>query len=82
MTYERKINDFLTIEVAGGLTHRNYIRGAFLSEEGPEIKEFPWGGDLNNSYDEAEGMYQFDYRQAQMGYMFRIMPKIYFEEEA
>ena len=82
LIYERRINDFLTIEVAGGLTHRNYIRGAFLSEEGPEIKEFPWGGDLNNSYDEAEGMYQFDYRKAQMGYMFRVMPKIYFEEEA
>lgn len=81
LLYERKINDFLTVEVAGGLTHRNYIRGAFMKEGGVEIKEFPWGQN-GNGYDEAEQTGSYDYRKAQMGFMYRVMPKIYFEEEA
>jgi len=81
LSYERKINDFLTVEVAGGLTHRNYIRGAFMKEGGVEIKEFPWGQN-GNGYDEAEQTGSYDYRKAQMGFMYRVMPKIYFDEEA
>ena len=79
LLYERKINDFFSVEVAGGLTHRNYIRGAFMKEGGVEIKEYPWG---ENGYDEAEETGSYDYRKAQMGYMFRVMPKIYFEDDA
>lgn len=76
LLYERKIADFLTIEAGAGLTHRNYMRGVFRNKDGVNLDE---------SYDNtdiAEGSYKFDNRKAVMGYMFRVMPKIYFESEA
>lgn len=81
LLYERRINDFLTVEVGGGLTHRNYIRGAYRKESGVDFKDYPW--DLSSSrYDEADPIFNFDHRTPEIGYMFRVMPRIYFESDA
>jgi hypothetical protein len=82
--YERRITDFLTVEVGGGLTNRNYVRGLFIragNEGGGEtpIKEYPWG---STNDDVAEPLYSFEARKPQMGYMFRVEPRVYFESEA
>lgn len=81
LSYERRINDFITVEAAGGLTHRNYVRGAFVKEEGVDVKQYPWGAAAAGE-DEAEPAYNYDYRTPKIGFTYRIMPKIYFEEEA
>ena len=86
--YERRINDWFTIEAGGGLTNRNYIRGLFV-QAGDEqnntiIKKYPWSDNPSyaNNYDEAEEMYSFEFRKPAMGYMFRIQPKVYVESDA
>lgn len=88
LLYERKISDVFTIEVGAGLTHRNYVRSVFADAlvKGTDandglIKQYPWD-ETSGQYDLAPEVYNFDVRQAKMGYMYRIEPRIYFGEEA
>lgn len=88
LLYERRINDWFTMEVGGGFTNRNYIRGVLIQagdEDGTStVKEYPWSDNPTyaNNYDEAEPLYKFDHRKPEMGYMFRVEPKIYVESDA
>jgi hypothetical protein len=85
LLYERRITDFLTVEIGGGITNRNYLRGAFVSagegDDASMFKEYPWSSS-GSDYDVAEPLYSFDARKPAMGYLFRISPRIYFESEA
>ncbi len=81
LLYERRISDFFTIQAGGGLTNKNYVRALWLkaSDEFSDSK-YSWN---NGSYsDEADELYNFNSRTAQMGYMYTIEPRIYFESEA
>ncbi|RYZ20840.1 MAG: DUF3575 domain-containing protein [Chitinophagaceae bacterium] len=86
LLYERRLTDVFTVQVGGGLTHRNYIRSAFMSVLNSEgeaalIKEYPWSSS-SSDYDVAAPAYNFDHRQPEMGYMYRIEPRIYFGGDA
>jgi hypothetical protein len=75
--YERSITEFLSIQVGGGVTHRNYLRGLFQAEEGPD---YTYTGIDENS-DQAEGIYLFEKRVPKLGYMASIQPRLYLESE-
>lgn len=80
LLYERRITDFMTVQVGGGLTNKNYIRaGIKEANEEVEYSESPFE---DSYYDEAEALYHFKYRKPEMGYMYTVEPRIYFESEA
>jgi hypothetical protein len=82
LAYERKITDFLSVQVGGGLTYKNYVRGVFKKEgESDNIHvQYPWGGD--NYSDMGGSIYNYDFRKAKMGYLYSIQPRFYYESEA
>jgi len=80
--FERRINNFLTVQVGGGLTSRNYVRGIIQKESSiSEIAEYPWG-ENSQFNDAAEPFFGFKKRKPAMGYMFSIQPRLYFESDA
>ncbi|RYY64156.1 MAG: hypothetical protein EOO12_10440 [Chitinophagaceae bacterium] len=86
LLYERRLTDVFTIQVGGGLTHRNYIRSAFGKslydgENSSLIKEYPWSSN-SSDYDMAPELYNFDVRKPKMGYMYRLEPRVYFGGDA
>lgn len=81
LSFERRINDFLGIQVSGGLTFRNYMRSA-VQKSGNDLKyEYPWGENASVS-NEVDIPFNFDHRKASAGYMFSIEPRLYLESEA
>jgi hypothetical protein len=77
LLYERRFTDFFSIQVAGGLTARNYVRNAILKETAIEYK-YPW----NDSYtDQAAPAYDMEHHKAKMGFMASVQPRIYFASE-
>jgi hypothetical protein len=81
LLYERRITDFFTLQLGGGLTNKNYMRAAWVDAlDGLSDTKYPWDGD--NYYDEADGLYNFDHRTPKMGYLYTVEPRIYFESEA
>ncbi|GAB4092767.1 DUF3575 domain-containing protein [Flaviaesturariibacter terrae] len=85
LLYERRISGMLTVQVGGGLTHRNYIRNTFINvlhdEDAPLIKQYPWSAN-SGDYDLAPEPYNFDVRKPKMGYMYRLEPRLYFGGDA
>lgn len=80
LLYERRVTDFLSIQLGAGLTHHNYVRQLLSGASDPKIT-YPWPD--NNSYiDLAEPIYNFDYRKAKMGYTVSVQPRIYFDNDA
>ncbi|GAA4318566.1 hypothetical protein [Flaviaesturariibacter amylovorans] len=86
LLYERRLTDFLTVQVGGGLTNRNYMRGLMIRARDEDassiIKEYPWSNTNDFDMDQTEQLYSFEYRKPKMGYMYRVEPRIYFENEA
>src|SRR5215217_6896270 len=81
LLYERRINDFLTIQLGGVLTNKNYMRAAWIqASDGISETKYPWNSD--NYSDAADPLYNFDHRTPQMGYMYTLEPRVYFESEA
>lgn len=88
--FERRINDFFTIQAGVGLTGRNYMRSwirqaaniDFGSTES-EYKEmdYPWLP-TSGLYDEADRTFDFTHRKAGIGFMASIQPRFYFESDA
>jgi hypothetical protein len=77
LLYERRFTDFFSIQVAGGLTARNYVRNAFQKETEIEYK-YPW----NDTYtDQSAPAHDMENRKAKMGFMGSIQPRIYFASE-
>lgn len=83
LAYERRITDYFSVQVAGGLTHKNYIRGAIQKEADISKTKYtyPWPND-GSTYDDAESIYNFNYRTAKMGYQYSVQPRFYYESEA
>lgn len=80
LLYERRMTDFLTVQVGGGLTNKNYIRaGMKEADEEVEYSDSPFD---ESYYDEAEALYHFKYRKPKTGFMYTVEPRIYFESEA
>jgi hypothetical protein len=81
--YERKINDFFSVQLGAGFTGLNYLRNAINKDNVlSDIPiTYPWGDDPSKS-DAVEGLYSYNYRKAGMGYMFSIQPRLYFESDA
>ena len=82
--FERRINNFFTVQVGAGLTGKNHLRGAIQNAAKIATIHYPWGNN-NTGYDDndaAEELFGFDFRKASMGYMFSIQPRLYFDSEA
>jgi hypothetical protein len=79
--FERRINDFLTVQVGAGVTGKNYLRGAIQKQNDGLSFKYPWG-ENSQITDDAERLYNFDYRKPTLGYMFSIQPRLYFDSEA
>ncbi len=80
LLYERKINDFFSIELSGGVTGKNYSRTVFAQNEDGIKYQYPW---TNSNYtDLSEHIYSFTYRTAKPGYMFSLQPRFYFNSDA
>lgn len=81
--YERVITNFLTVQVGGGLTGKNFWRNAIQKTDNDSKLSmvYPWGED-DSKYDEADPLFEFRNRKATMGYMFTVQPRLYFESEA
>lgn len=79
--YERKVNDFFSVQVGGGLTGKNYLRDAFQKAAKITKITYPWAD--NSQYeDAAEELFSFNNRKPSIGYMFSVQPRLYFESEA
>jgi hypothetical protein len=75
---ERRITDFFSLQGAIGVTHKNYMRSAFVKES--ELQpEYPWTD--NSSYDISEELGAFSYRKPKLGFMASIQPRGYFASE-
>jgi hypothetical protein len=85
IAYERRITDFLGLQIAGGITHKNYIRGAFqksaFNDDGDKVK-FVYPDNVNRDNDMADPLFTYDNRQAKLGYTYSIQPRFYYESEA
>jgi hypothetical protein len=80
LTFERRITDFFSLQVSGGITSKNYSRALFASNEDAKITySYPWSDE--NTEDVSESLYKFSYRKAKLGYMASVQPRIYFESE-
>ena len=76
--YERKITDFLGLQVGFGITSKNYVRAGLQTEfTATTITYAP----TPISNDRSEGIYGFDYRTVKTGTMFTIQPRFYFDSE-
>lgn len=79
LLYERRITDFFSVQVAGGLTSKNYFRTAIAKDNESGISyTYPWD---DNGSDLSEHIYNFDYRKPKLGYMLSIQPRAYFQSE-
>lgn len=78
---ERRINNFLSVQVGAGLTGKNFLRDMIQKAAKVTNISYPWG--TNTNYEDAsEELFSFDHRKASMGYMFSIQPRLYFESES
>lgn len=82
LAYERKLTDFMGIQIGGGLTYKNYVRGLVKKEgESDEVRmEYPWG---SGSFSDIGGsLFNYNARKAKMGYMFTFQPRFYYNSDA
>lgn len=81
--YERKLTNFLSIQVGGGLTSKNLVRSLVLKDGNSSLKfTYPTLGGSNSYYDEVERLFEFDKRSAGIGYCFSVQPRFYLEDDA
>jgi len=79
--FEKKINDFFSVQLGAGLTGFNYFRNTINNAENSLVLSYPWGNNSSNT-DVVEPVFSYNERKAGMGYMFSIQPRLYFESEA
>ncbi len=80
LLYERKINDFFSVVVGGGLTGKDYSRSIVVQNENNVKLQYP-GADTGYN-DISEALYSFNIRTPTTGYMFSVQPRVYFKSEA
>lgn len=79
--YERRVTDFFSVQLSGGLTNKNYFRTAMAKDADGIKYTYPDTWDENNTNDVSEHIYEFNYRKVQMGYMFGVQPRVYFDSD-
>jgi len=87
--FERRINDFFTVQGGVGLTSRNYMRSwirqaanvDFGTDNEYKDMVYPWDPSLG-LYDEADRTFDFTHRKANLGFMVSVQPRLYFESDA
>ena len=77
--YERAFNDFFSLQGGIGLTNRNYYRE--LGFQSSDAFNFSDGGSSSNNSDLADNLYTFNHRTANMGFMFALQPRFYFDSD-
>ena len=77
--YERAITEYFSVQGGLGLTNRNYYREA--SYKSSDVIDFNTSTSASYTYDLADNLYHFDHRTANMGFMFALQPRFYFESE-
>jgi hypothetical protein len=76
--YERKLTDFLGLQVGFGITSKNYVRAGLQTDfNDTKITYAP----TTITDDVSEGIYGFEYRTVKTGTMFTIQPRFYFDSE-
>ena len=80
--YERVLTDFFSIQGGIGFTHRNYVRNLFWGTDGLDLINYQYPGGQDPYEDKADGIYDFDSRTPQLGFMLSIQPRLYFDSEA
>jgi hypothetical protein len=75
---EQRITDFLSVQAAAGVTHRNYVRTLIRKEESPEVT---YSGNGSNLNDVSERINSFEFRTPKLGFMASIQPRIYYASE-
>lgn len=75
--YERKVLDFMSISVGGGVTYRSYMNdfGAVLANDG-ENSDYFFYQDIKDDYA------SYKYRTVSPGLYASLAPRIYFSDEA
>ncbi len=83
--YEKELNSFLSIQVGGGITTRNYIKGWLNNMGGDDnndnLGETKWNVPGNEGNYNMLDAYDYTRRKADIGYYFSVQPRIYFESE-
>jgi hypothetical protein len=80
LTFERRITDFFSLQVSGGITSKNFSRTLFASKDNAKITySYPWSDE--STEDISEPLYEFKYRKATLGYMASVQPRVYFESD-
>lgn len=80
LLYERRLGNSFSLQLGGGVTHRNYARSIFANISDPKIN-YPYEPTYS-LYDRADVIYDFNNRSAKLGYSFSIQPKLYFNNKA
>jgi hypothetical protein len=80
--YERVLTDFFSIQGGIGFTHRNYVRNLFWGTDGLDLINYQYPGGQDAFDDKADGIYDFDSRTPQVGFMLSVQPRLYFDSEA
>jgi hypothetical protein len=78
--FEKKINDFFSVQLGAGLTGNDYFRNAINSGNTTLNITYPW--DVNQNPDVVEPVFSRTERKSGIGYMFSIQPRVYFDDEA
>jgi len=77
--YERAFTEYFSVQGGLGLTNRNYYRG--VSYAASDALDFTDNSSSSYNSDLADGLYKFDHRTTNMGFMFAIQPRFYFNSE-
>jgi len=77
--YERAITEYFSVQGGLGLTNRNYYRE--VSFKASESLDFSSNTTNYSSSDLADNLYTFNHRTANMGFMFALQPRFYFDSE-
>ena len=83
--YERRINDFLSVQAGLGITAKHYLNDAVYSDGNISNKSFykslKWNdGSTNNSYSDNTP-YGGDERSYKLGYTVSVEPRLYFDTD-
>ncbi len=83
--YERRINDFISVQAGLGLTSKHYFNDILYSDgEGPTdnfYKSLKWN-DANTTENFADNSpYGGDGRKYNLGYTFSVEPRVYFDTD-
>ncbi len=75
--YEREFSDYLSVQGGVGFTTRNYGREVTQSDN----NKLDFYNNTLNTQDIAPAYYKFDNRTPELGFMFSLQPRVYFNSD-